>query len=724
MASVIVKALISIIAVIVVWSGFDLIKAVLTKDAPRKPQNASDNTDYDFSNLQMAVWLIEHPDKENQSSTYKSSFPLEKSLFSYKEVKNKLSHNDLTEENLLKFIAPAALYMSKRYDCSDFRAIWLCKLRYALINSPKYNFLLTESVDSEIKKALTGFKYFITSQGKDSMCYYSENHQMVFAVSEYLAAASYPDEIFSIDGKTGREHLKIANDRLSIWFDQRGKFGFSEFLSSNYLAVDIGAISTLLSYCEDESIQRKATAALNMLFFDYALHMYDYGFSGPAGRNYARNNANFMASIASNTIVSKVWNTGSANVNNWYSGFPYLFISLYDSGKYTVPEAIISLGADNNKGEIKTSSGLSLEEMKEKNMIGTDEYSLMFQLGMGALSNKEVISNTMNLISRYKLSHNNFLSAFKYFNIRPLVYSGIVKRVAARLNPFTNGMAIGRNNTYSFSTKDYKLSTAQQYSPNGYGAQQTLFMANLPCGINVFTTNPMKKKEFFGYGVAPLVCQNENCLLSIFNIPKKDIFLALGPTENYTSTYFPSEKFERTILDGRYVFAKVKNSYIGIIGCKDFKYEQYKNLEEFEERIFDRYNFTEGLVGPYVDSYRLKDYKKGFNLKQEGNSQYVIYELGSADNESFEDFMNRIKENLITFDGSLLTYRTLNSTGTVSACYSLDLQNGFRVNDKPINTEYSRYDCRFGYAERKSDSVCINHNGTGFTLIFNDMYYL
>lgn len=724
MASVFVKVLIFLIVLIILWSSFDIVKAVLAKDAPRKPGNISDNTDYDFSKLQMAVWLIEHPSVENTSAIYRPDYPDKKSLFSYTEEKNTLTHNELTEENLLNFIYPAALYMSRRYDCSDFRAIWLCKLRYALINSETYNHLLTQKVDAAIRDALTGFKYFITSPGKDSMCYYSENHQMVFAVSEYLAAKAYPDETFSIDGNIGREHITKAYTRMACWFDQRGRYGFSEFLSSNYLAVDIGALSALLSYCEDEKLIKKAENALNMIFLDYALHMYNYGFSGPAGRNYARNNANFMASIASNTIVARVWNTGTADTKNCFSGFPYLFISMYDSQKYVVPDAIISLGADNDKGIVKSSSGLYLSEMKEKGLIGTDEYSLMFQLGMGALSNKEVISNTMNLISRYNLYHNNFLSAFKYFNIRPLVYLGIVKAIASKLNLFANGMAIGRNNVYSFSTKDYKLSTAQQYSPGGYGAQQNLFMANLPDNINVFTTNPMNRKEFFGYGVAPLVCQNENCLLSVYDIPSKDIFMALGPTRHYTSTYFPSEKFDRTVLDGRYIFGQIKNTYIGIVGLNDFKYETYEDEKAFEEKIFSEYEFTEGLVGPYVDSYRLKDYTKGFNLIQEGNSQYVIYELGNSDNESFESFIKRIKSNPVCFDGELLSYTTKNHTGEESVCYSLGGEKGFFINGNPVNTEYERYECDYCHAEKESDSVLINHNGTGYSLNFNEMYYL
>lgn len=711
-----------ILLALVLWMAFDVIKGALAKDAPRKPELSGDNDNYEYDDIQMAVWLIEHPDDEFVSSSYVQEGGKGKSLFDWKEIRTAFTHDKLTEKNLLEYIKPLSKYMAKRYDCADFRAIWLCKLRFALLNSREYKNLLTPEVDESIKEALTGFKYWITGKGADSMCYYSENHQMVFAVSEYYAGVSYPDAIFSIDGKTGREHMEIATARMNNWFDQRARYGFSEFLSSNYLGVDIGALAMLRTYCEEETLNKKAELTLNMLLLDYALQMYDYSFIGPAGRDYARNNTSFYACTSSHVIVDRVWNTGERNVHEWFKGFPYLFISLMDSGKYIVPEAIVEIGRDNQKGVVKSTSGLNLSEMKEKNIIGLSDYQLMFQLGMGALSNEEVINNTLDFLSKYKVSRNNFVSKFKYFNIRLLRYLGLTKKITTAINPFSNGMALQRNEIYTYICKDYKLSTNQMYFPGSYGAQQLVQMACLSGRINVYTTNSMKGKEFMGYGVAPCAAQDKNVMLSIYNIPKKNILLAPGSTRHYTTTYFPSEKFDDVVIDGHFAFGKIKNTFIALTGTSDFYYVTYNNKEEFEKVIFDTYEFYQGFVGPYVDSFRLKNWEKGFELRQEGNNQFTVYELGSGDNETFDAFMNRIKSNNVEFDGNILTYRTRLDNSESEVAYVLDYSGRFSVNNTEVNPNHDRYNSRFLIAGRNEDRFCVNYDKLSYTFDLTSMY--
>lgn len=709
------------VAVLVVWMVFDVVKGAVTKDAPRKPSNAGDKSDYGYSQIQKAVWLIEHPDRENEYVYYGQTADKEDSLFAWTAYPNATTHEDLTEENLIKFIKPAKEFMAKRYDCSDFRAIWLCKLRYALRNSEEYGWLLTEKVDGEIRDGLISFKYWITSPGADSMCYYSENHQMVFAVSEYYAGLAYPEATFAVDGKSGREHAQIAKERLENWFDQRGRYGFSEFLSSNYLAVDIGALSMLKTYCEDEELAEKAGLALDMLFLDYALQMYEYGMTAPAGRNYARNNTSFNASYASHTIVDKIWQTGETDIDNIYSGFPYLFISLIDSGRYEVPEAIIEIGRDANKGVTRTTSGLTLREMEEKGLIGLSDYQLMFQLGMGALSNEEVIGNTLAAINRFDLVHNNFVSGFKFFNIKLLQLIGLTKPLCTALDPFSNGMAIQRNEVYTYSNEHYKLSTNQLYFPGSYGAQQMQQIACLPNSINVFTTNPMKSKEFQGYGVAPAAAQNENVMLSIYSIPAKKPLLATGDVRHYTSTYLPEEKFDEVRISGNYAFGRVQDTYIAIIGASPLSFATYADEAEFEQKIFDSYEFYEGDVGPNIDSFRLTDPAKGFDLRQQGDSQFTVYELGSADTETFDSFVSRVSTNRVTFEGNVLEYATRDLNGD-EVTYVLSYPDLFTVNGRPINTDHDRYDSQFVHASRSDEVIRIQHGDAKYEIDLRKMF--
>ena len=110
-----------------------------------------------------------------------------------------------SEEDVFLLLSKQSEYMNKRFDCADFRAQMLFKIYK---DCP-----LSDRCSALIKKTFIGFKYFIDEPGDDSMCYWSENHQILFAVSEYLEGQEWPDEIFTNDGKTGAEHMQKAGKR-------------------------------------------------------------------------------------------------------------------------------------------------------------------------------------------------------------------------------------------------------------------------------------------------------------------------------------------------------------------------------------------------------------------------------------------------------------------------------------------------------------------------------
>ena len=64
------------------------------------------------------------------------------------------------------------------------------------------------------RQAILNFKYWMDEPGHDSMCYWSENHQILFAACEYLAGQLYPNEIFSNDGRKGKEKQERARIRI------------------------------------------------------------------------------------------------------------------------------------------------------------------------------------------------------------------------------------------------------------------------------------------------------------------------------------------------------------------------------------------------------------------------------------------------------------------------------------------------------------------------------
>ena len=110
-----------------------------------------------------------------------------------------------------------------REDCADFTACGL--IRFYLENKDR----LAEENKEEIKRTLTGFKYWMDQYDgrKDSMCHWSENHQILFATTEYLAGCEWPDAVFA-DGRVGKDLVEFAKERINAWMYQRYYYGFNE----------------------------------------------------------------------------------------------------------------------------------------------------------------------------------------------------------------------------------------------------------------------------------------------------------------------------------------------------------------------------------------------------------------------------------------------------------------------------------------------------------------
>ena len=103
------------------------------------------------------------------------------------------------------------------------------------------------------------------------------------------------------------------------------------------------------------------------------------------------------------------------------------------------------------------------------------------------------------------------------------------------------------------------------------------------------------------------------------------------------------------------------------------------------------------------------------DLIQQGRQTFWITEAGSADEDrSFDDFCKAILGNEVTIDARNLVL-TYISKGRK---YRLDFGAGLSVNDRPVNTEYDRYDSPYSKAAKKADTITFQFNGKSLHLDF------
>ncbi len=360
---------------------------------------------------------------------------------------------------------------------------------------------------------------------------------------------------------------------------------------------------------------------------------------------------------------------------------------------YEVPEVIRAIGMDTSDAVIKESTGLDLSELKDMDLIGQDTNQIMMQWGMEAFTNPEIISNTMKYISANDMLSNEFLNDFKLINIGFLKFSGLLPAISRLLNPVTDGVAIQRANTYTYRTDDYLLATAQRHHAGEFADQQHVWTATLGYEFSVFTTHPAKPlgegalsgspNYWVGSGRFPDSAQDENVNLTIYSIEDEKGFME-DDLVFFTHAYFPTELFDRTIIEGNYAFGEYRNTYIVLIGKNEL-------------------NLQEGTTD---------------DLLQDGAVTYWICELSTKDKyPTLEEFAEYIKANEVTFDDDTLHLSYTSGGKKMELTFGGD----FLINSQAVDTDYSRFDSPYSQAQREPDTILIEFDGKSLYLDFDSL---
>jgi hypothetical protein len=165
-----------------------------------------------------------------------------------------------------------------REDCADFTLAMLLRLLALGLATPEEG--------AEIRRTALAFRYWNDEPGNDAMCFWSENHSLLFHGCQRIAGLHFPAETFTNSGRTGAEQAALALDRCRAWLDHLEPRGFDEFLSSVYMPITVLALLNLVDFAQDADISRRAAALIDRIYRDLALQSFRGVTVGPQGRVY------------------------------------------------------------------------------------------------------------------------------------------------------------------------------------------------------------------------------------------------------------------------------------------------------------------------------------------------------------------------------------------------------------------------------------------------------
>ena len=649
---------------------------------------------------------------------------------------DKLEDSYFNNESLIsKNLEGALERIDIREDCADFTANAL--IRFYLENKHR----LKPSNKEEIKKTLINFKYWMDQYDgrSDSMCHWSENHQILFAVTEYLVGTEWINETFA-DGNTGLKHIEFAKERINAWMKQRFYYGFNEYYSNNYYPEDIAPMANFIQFAdkEDQDMIDQMKIVMDIIFYDIASqsHKYidnngntQYAFMSASGRMYMDNKASDDTGNRLRPYIDLILKNGTdylTNSRNFFVCFKRMY-EHKENGEYIyqVPNVIKEIFNDPSKKQIvKASNGITLKELVADNFVGQNVDQIMMQTGMEAFSNPEVINNSIKYLNKNKLFNNEFLNDFKLVNLWPLTATGALSPLSKMLNPSTDGKAIQRANVYTYDTPFYSMSTSQAHFAGDYADQHQINISNISNDISVYNSQPMRISSrgqyFVGYGRLPYSVQDENVNISIYDIPNKKGMLEPHIVE-YTHAYFPVGLFDEVNLEHLnkgYIFGRKNDTYVSMAVKSDSEAKlMFKNdlPNVTKEELEKDFNAIKSSVRDLIKT--TSDHR--YDLIYQGGDKHAwVTELSSVEeDESFDKFITRILENPYTFVNENVIYKSNNKT------FDVLYNSYFKLQNQEVNMEYSRFESNYVKNQkvaRKSDEIEFAFNGKTLLLNFNE----
>lgn len=406
-----------------------------------------------------------------------------------------------------------------RYDCSDFLVCGL--IRYMK------NYEMDPELLERAKDVLLNWRYWMDQDGSDAMCFWSENHSLMFYACAMQVGKLYPDAYFVRAKMTGAELSDLGREKVRWWLRDVKEHGFEEFLSTVYMCVTFAALLNVIDY-SDPDISEAAIEVTDELLRMLCRHTFDGSILAPMGRVYRE-------------AVYPFRQGAQALINLINPSVPYSFgegwLAFYATSKYRLPDDLCRLMSDTASISYSTGNARICLE-KTADFCVTSAQSPRTDGDFTRWENLTLLEGTDTSSCAYTKSLN----------------------------------------------ERYHGTTC--FEPGVYGYQQHMWYAALDKETAVFTNHPgemsdggsMRPGFWYGNGVIPALKQKGNVLGAVYCIPENHPI-------HFTHVYFPVPKFDEVKLEQHWLFGKKKDGYVAIWCSGDLEPESDR-LFSCEYRVY------------------------------------------------------------------------------------------------------------------------------------------
>lgn len=512
-------------------------------------------------------------------------------------------------------------------DCADFDMLRLLTLWCG------YGDQLPPTVRAALRQRFVGFTYWYTDRDPadrgpddrapvDQRWYWSENHRLIFHAVEHLAGQELPDDVFTATGMSGVQHRDRGAAALAEWFDDKAVHGFSEWHSDVYYAKDLAPLVTLAEFADDSRIAARASAFLDLLLTDMALHSVRDNMGCTHGRSYMR----FKASAPQQPVFGALKLCFDRTDEPWPldDGDPDELLPRNESAsllarthRYRPPAVVVRIArhdgvvVDRERMSIPIEPAEALHDdpVHPEGWSYTDPDLVPFWWDRGALTPWQLVPLTLATLDRHQLWDADLFTQIRQVRDALGGDPDTLRELAAGLHQLVNAGLLSQVDTITWRSPHVMLSTAQAYRPGCVGVQHHVAQATLDEHAVVFTNHPGNEasaaagdyrdddRYWTGSATLPLSVQHGTALIECYSpafaSPELDVLAGFAYLDR-THAYVPLERFdEYEELDGWTVLRR-RDGYVAIWSWRPAHWRDHDPSTTFTNGLRGRFD----LVAP------------------------------------------------------------------------------------------------------------------------------
>jgi hypothetical protein len=419
----------------------------------------------------------------------------------------------------------------------------------------------------------------------DELWYWSENHIIICRVIEYLGGQRYPDEVFTVTGLTGAEHMERARPEILDWVRERAQLGFFEWHSNVYMLKNITPLHLLVEQADDPELVLAAAMALDLTVLDMAAHTHAGSYTAPRGRSYKKDK---MSSLDDDTFDSAKFLFDDASAD-YQAGADGGATFLAVGARYRPPQLLLDIATDDQESVIRERHGVYLDPAAplEEEPVAPygkdfgDPANLSFWWSLGGLGLWQMTRTGLAEATEHRLWDTQL---FEQVKLLAAVNDNDPERVRVWLHqnePILNFGFLSEANTYAYRHSKVSMASVLDHRFGAMRDQVHSWQAAIDEDAMVFTNHPMTDPKvtddwtdddrpgyWTGEASMPRSAQFRRSAIHIYQ-PGYDettdaLLWSVFPYRPFTHAFVPQDRFDEVRQTGNWTVCTKNGGHIAL----------------------------------------------------------------------------------------------------------------------------------------------------------------